>query len=199
MPKYYAVHKGHVNDVIHDNWEECKQNINGVSLAKYKSFPTYEQAKAWLDSFQSKEVTESFNMSIYTDGSHSKGVGGWSFIVVENDVITNSEYGKVPYSKVTNNISELYAIMKALEYCLGKSCIIYTDSNYSINSLTDWKHNSGITNLPNRSLIEQVYKLWIKCNSNGNKVGFSHVEAHKKNLFNNEADRLANLGRMINE
>ena len=44
-PKYYVVWAGHDTGVF-DSWEECKLQVEGFNGARYKSFPTREQAVA---------------------------------------------------------------------------------------------------------------------------------------------------------
>lgn len=47
--KYYAVKIG-VNPGIYTTWDECKEQINGFSGAKYKSFKTEQEAQQYLNS-----------------------------------------------------------------------------------------------------------------------------------------------------
>jgi ribonuclease HI len=47
--KYYAVKIG-INPGIYTSWEECKEEINGFSGAKYKSFKTEQEAQQYLNS-----------------------------------------------------------------------------------------------------------------------------------------------------
>lgn len=46
-PKFYAVRVG-VTPGIYKTWAECEPMIHGVAGAKYKSFPTLEEAEAYL-------------------------------------------------------------------------------------------------------------------------------------------------------
>ncbi len=46
-PKFYAVRVG-VTPGIYKTWAECEPMIHGVAGAKYKSFPTFEEAEAYL-------------------------------------------------------------------------------------------------------------------------------------------------------
>jgi hypothetical protein len=45
-PKFYAVRKGR-NIGIYNTWEECEMQVKGVA-SEYKSFGTFEEAKAYL-------------------------------------------------------------------------------------------------------------------------------------------------------
>lgn len=46
--KFYAVRKGRTPG-IYLTWEECKAAVEGFSGAQYKSFPTFEQAREYLE------------------------------------------------------------------------------------------------------------------------------------------------------
>lgn len=48
MAKYYAVKKGRKTGVF-STWEECQSMVNGFKGAVYKSFPTFNEAQAYLD------------------------------------------------------------------------------------------------------------------------------------------------------
>lgn len=45
--KYYAVRVGKVPG-IYSTWDQCKEQINGVSGAQYKSFPTLAEAEHYI-------------------------------------------------------------------------------------------------------------------------------------------------------
>jgi ribonuclease HI len=112
---------------------------------------------------------------------------------------------------LTNQRAELYAIYKALkritenlEY--GK-IHIYTDSEYSIKSLTiwikDWKKNGwkSSTGKPvaNQDIIVKIDEILEK---NKRKVKFTHVYSHTgktdpQSLGNQRADDLANAGARL--
>ncbi len=48
-PKFYAVRVG-ITPGIYRTWAECEPQVHGVQGAKYKSFPTMEQAEEYLNS-----------------------------------------------------------------------------------------------------------------------------------------------------
>ena len=43
-PKYYVVWQGR-KPGIYLTWDECKEQVHGAEGARYKSFPTMEEAK----------------------------------------------------------------------------------------------------------------------------------------------------------
>ena len=56
--KYYAIKFGkNVEDVIVDNWEECKKLVIGYP-AVFKSFKTLKEAKKYLNSMTLEMVDE---------------------------------------------------------------------------------------------------------------------------------------------
>ena len=46
--KYYAVRSGKGGKGIYFTWEDCKRQVHGVAGAVYKSFPTLQEAQAFL-------------------------------------------------------------------------------------------------------------------------------------------------------
>lgn len=132
---------------------------------------------------------------IYTDGSSKDNIGGYA--VVTDNI---QYYGKVPFKICTNNKAELYAIKKALKLFSG-DLLIYSDSMYSINSLTiwykNWEKNNFINSnkqpVKNKNLIISIHNLM-----NNRKIELKHIKAHNGNKLNELADKLANKGRVEN-
>jgi ribonuclease HI len=107
----------------------------------------------------------------------------------------------------TNNRAELTAILIALEIIISTEkyteteFVIFSDSAYSINAVTDWIHNwkknnwmtAKKTPVKNKDIIENIYNLMMKIH----KLKFKHIRAHTGKLDvdsigNMNADRLAN-------
>ncbi|PIV61531.1 MAG: ribonuclease H, partial [Bacteroidetes bacterium CG02_land_8_20_14_3_00_31_25] len=44
VKKYYVVWKG-LNPGIYDNWNDCKEQVDGFENAQYKSYKTLEEAQ----------------------------------------------------------------------------------------------------------------------------------------------------------
>ena len=151
-------------------------------------------------------------MVIYTDGSAhpNPGPGGFGVIVLDKDKnFCNNNYQLVEvYSKqfttnTTNNEQELKAILYAfLKYGIKPNPndftqipIIYSDSAYSINTLTNWCFNwakngwiKSDKKIPeNLELIKAFYNHWQK----GYRIEFRKVKGHKGEKWNEYADLLA--------
>lgn len=219
MSKFYAVAKGRSTGIF-SSWNEAKTLVDGYTGAKYKSFPTRNEASEWLTNPTTTVIPKSVvnfgynpqaepeltrvqhdpnSVVIYTDGSCIDQVGGWAYVIVDNATRKQIayDYGRVPVKRCTNNIAELYAIGKAIRsQPVGTKIQLFTDSKYSINSISvwviNWIKNGWITSkgepVENKKLIEKVYKM-------SDNVSFVHVKAHVGEPHNELADELANRGR----
>lgn len=141
---------------------------------------------------------------IYTDGSaigtSSNFYGGWAAIVMKDKIVIDILKGsKFPS---TNNEMELTAIKEAVLYIskldrpkFGGSYVIYTDSNYSLMSVTVWCKqwmingwkNSKKEEIKNKELIQEIIKL-IQENS---YIEIKKVKGHNGNIGNEMADDYA--------
>lgn len=197
MVKYYAVLIGH-HPGIYTDWPTAQQQVYGFSGAMYKSFHSQEEAERYMNSGR-REIGSSVQAGqqglvpsvrrhvIYTDGS---GNGGFGLVALLADGVEYRAYGRVPF-QATNNMAELYAIFVGLSLFPGDA-LIYTDSNYSIGSLTttaDERTLSGNWNLPNGWLIKATAEL-----KTGRQIEFAHVSAHVGINYNEQADGLATQG-----
>lgn len=147
---------------------------------------------------------------VYTDGSCMKGKGGPRCgygVYFPNEELSNMSK-KFTNAPLTNQRAELYAIYKAIKKITKKIDFnrieIYSDSEYSIKSLTEWivswKKNGWKTankkEVLNQDIIKKIDKKLQKYNG---KINFTHVRAHtgktdKHSLGNAEADKLATSG-----
>lgn len=203
--KYYVVIVGKVPG-IYTSWEEAKLQVHKYPKAIYKSFNNEEQAVNFFlkSTARPTDIIHENPLSnktiIYTDGSFIDSLSGYGIVILMSNGDKYTAYGKVPLSKnnnTTNNIAELHAINVALSLMHDTrytDLIIYSDSNYAISCLTthihDWMEN-GWKNTPNRDIIEETYAKMFEKN-----IEFYHVDAHKKIKYNEEADILADQGRL---
>ncbi len=135
-------------------------------------------------------------ITVYTDGACSgngtdRAIGG---IGVH---FPNGEYSDISQkvcSPTTNNHCELLAIKVALEITKGKEKIIYSDSSYSVNSLTKWVNkwikDGSINTRPNNKLIIEIVELM-----KDGKTELIHIKrsTHQGNIT---ADFLATSGKL---
>lgn len=156
-------------------------------------------------------------IEVYTDGSFIKNKSGIK--CGYGIYFPNKEYKpigrKFTHTPITNNRAELYAILKAIILCNKvnkkrikkdktqiKEIIIYTDSEYSVKSLTIWYKNwikNGKKYL-NKDLIDLIIDAMKNVKFD---VKLKHVRAHtgkkdKHSIANNIADELAKKGANSN-
>ncbi len=128
------------------------------------------------------------NIEIYTDGSckNNPGFGSFGYIIYINGDFYMSYCESTSYM-TTNNIMELNGILYSLEmlYKLNlkyDKCIIFTDSQYAYNGITNWIH-TWIKNMWKTSESKPVLNidLWKKIWNiyrELNNVEISWIRAH---------------------
>ena len=132
---------------------------------------------------------------IYTDGacSGNPGTGGWGAVIIDQDDKQKNISGSE--KNTTNNRMELLAAIMSLKKIKTNSeVVIFTDSTYVKNGITEWMKNwkkNGWKNsskkpVKNKDLWEKLDKL---CEANS--VSWKWVKGHSTNEFNNLADELA--------
>ena len=132
---------------------------------------------------------------IYTDGacSGNPGPGGWGAVILDQDDKQKNISGSE--KNTTNNRMELLAAIMSLKKIKTNSeVVIFTDSTYVKNGITEWMKNwkkNGWKNsskkpVKNKDLWEKLDKL---CEANS--VSWKWVKGHSNNEFNNLADELA--------
>ena len=133
-------------------------------------------------------------LKIYTDGacSGNPGKGGWAAIILDgNGQSSISGYE----NKTTNNRMELMAPIMALKKIKTKSeIIIYTDSRYVKDGITEWIKKWKLNNWKNSNKKPVKNKdLWIKLDNfcQKHRVSWKWVKAHAGNKFNDLVDELA--------
>ena len=132
---------------------------------------------------------------IYTNGacSGNPGPGGWGAVILEEDKNQKNIYGNE--KDTTNNRMELMAPIMALKKIKTNSeVIIYTDSKYVKNGITEWIKNweKNGWKSANKKTVKNK-DLWIKLNDlcQKNKVIWKWIKGHSNNKYNNLADDLA--------
>lgn len=149
---------------------------------------------------------------VFTDGSYIKNKSSGLEKSGYGIYFPNGELPNISRSfthvPLTNQRAELYAIYKAIYYITTKLSVkkikIYTDSEYSLKSLTiwikNWKKNNWKTatgqQVKNTDIILNVDKLISDFRG---KIEFYHVNSHTGNtddfsLWNDAVDKLAKEG-----
>ena len=132
---------------------------------------------------------------IYTDGacSGNPGPGGWGAVIFDQDNKQKNISGNE--KNTTNNRMELLAAIMSLKKIKSNSeVIIFTDSTYVKNGITEWMKNWKKNGWKNSNKKPVKNKdLWVKLDKlcEANNVSWKWVKGHSTNEFNNLADELA--------
>jgi ribonuclease HI len=147
---------------------------------------------------------------VFTDGSFIKtrygSIGGYGVYFPNKDLPDVSE--PFYYKPITNQRTELYAIYKAIKLVTKllyfSKIHIYTDSEYSIKSLTLWidkweKNNWKTSNNKPVKNLDIILKINYFLKKYKNKIFFYHVMSHtgKQDFIsksNEVVDKLAKNG-----
>ncbi|MEJ7138864.1 ribonuclease HI [Amphibiibacter pelophylacis] len=136
-------------------------------------------------------------LTIYTDGAckGNPGPGGWGAWLQYGEH-SRELWGGEP--QTTNNRMELMAVIQALD-SLKRPCaaIIYTDSTYVRNGITQWIHNwkrSGWRTADKKPVKNA--DLWQQLDTAASRhtVDWRWVKGHAGDPGNEKADELANRG-----
>jgi ribonuclease HI len=132
---------------------------------------------------------------IYTDGacSGNPGPGGWGVVIIDKDNNQINISGKE--KNTTNNRMELMAPIIALKKIKSKSnVIIFTDSTYVKNGITEWikKWEKNGWKNSNKKPVKNK-DLWVRLNDlcQKNNVAWKWVKGHSGDKYNVLADGLA--------
>ena len=132
---------------------------------------------------------------IYTDGActGNPGPGGWGAVIFDQDDKQRNISGSE--KNTTNNRMELLAAIMSLKKIKSNSeVIIFTDSAYVKNGITEWMKNWKKNGWKNSNKKPVKNKdLWVKLDKlcEANNVTWKWVKGHSTNEFNNLADELA--------
>ena len=132
---------------------------------------------------------------IYTDGacSGNPGPGGWGAVIFDEE--NNQKNISGNEKNTTNNRMELLAAIMALKKIKSNSdVVIYTDSIYVKNGITEWMikwKKNGWKNASKKPVKNK--DLWIKLDKlcEKNNVSWKWVKGDSTNTYNNLADQLA--------
>ena len=154
--KFYVIRKWKKIWVFSSR-NECKEYVNWFSDAKYKSFPTKEDAelalKEWREKYYevknctkkkilSNENIPFFSESISVDAACSGNPGEMEYRWV--DLQTWKEIFHEKFNVWTNNIGEFLAIVHWLKYLWDDNRVIYSDSRIAILWVNKWKCKTKI-------------------------------------------------------
>jgi ribonuclease HI len=218
--KYYAVAVGR-QPGIYTQWfgdTGAQAQITGFKGARYKGFPTVEDAQAFLRQWRSlpqkrttptrktdgpstaERVADSQSTFvgrrvIYTDGSSlgNPGPGGYGVVIPSSEGDREFSGG---FRNTTNNRMELLACIVGLEQLNTPSVVVlYSDSRYVVDGITKgwakrWQRNNWRKTSGDKALnIDLWERLLDLCERHD--VDFIWVKGHAGNPGNERCDQLA--------
>lgn len=199
--KVYAIQCGFdaknnkkIENTIVNTWDECLKYVKGVKGAKYKSFESMEDAKAYLNEGNRmlKKSDENYPkdcLHAYVDGSYNSSDGRYSYglVCVKNNVVEyiESNAEKDTSEKNIRQIAgELKGAVKAVEYALKHNetkVVLFHDYEGIAH------HATGAWDRKEESSMEYYNKMQKLMNS-GIEVIFVKVDSHTGDLFNELVD-----------
>lgn len=206
MGKYYAVKVGLVPG-IYNTWEECKVNVHQCPNAKYKSFKTLKETKAYMDGEPIKrtpvehretQIISSKNKPLddteivaYVDGSYNPKTNQYAYaaiiILEDGKLIKLADIGKDKDAVSMRNVAgEILASEQAMLFALNngyKNIKIYHDYT-GIAAWCDgsWQASKSYT---------QGYRDRYREISKKVNITFQKVKGHSGDVYNDMADELA--------
>ncbi|MCU4502026.1 DNA polymerase III subunit epsilon [Acinetobacter sp. WU_MDCI_Abxe161] len=131
-------------------------------------------------------------ITLYVDGAcrGNPGLGGWgAYVITEQG--EHKLFGGEP--DTTNNRMELTAAIEGVSFCPADAhLIIWTDSNYVKQGITEWIHGWKKKNWKDVKNPDLWQKLDAVCA--GRNIEWNWIKGHAGHPGNEMADQLANLG-----
>lgn len=185
--KIYAVRKGRTTGIF-NNWEECKESVNGFKGAEFKSFSSETEAKAYL---KNEDLIHDLDkVTAYVDGSYNienEYIGSGVILIIGEEEVRLKKGIFDPNLKEHRNVAgEVLAAKMAIEYCIEhkiKDLKIY----YDYIGIEKWATNEWKTN----TKLTGEYKKYISGVKNKINIKFEKVKSHSGNVYNDIADKLA--------
>lgn len=163
--KFYVVWKGRQTG-IYSTWESCKEQVDGLPDAQYKSFESREEAEKALEKGYYQTIRKNkpqpsggtFNRhALAVDAAWNTKSGDMEY---QGVYLHNGErlFLKGPFPDATNNIGEFLAIVHALALLQKQNSTlpIYSDSMTAISWVRKKKAN---TKLEKTSRNAEVFDL----------------------------------------
>lgn len=198
VKKFYAVKAGRTTGIFM-TWAECQKQTIGYKGALFKSFPTEEEAKAYLSGAMPTvaavpaavpvSASAGIQYDIYVDGSYDDRLKkySWGFAVYQDDKLlhTANGVGTNEAAVATRNVAgELEATMEAVQWAEQQAVdrvVIYHD----YIGISEWASGSWKTN----NAVTQGYAAFIRPYLSW--VSFHKVAGHTGVAGNELADKLA--------
>ena len=131
-------------------------------------------------------------ITLYVDGAckGNPGLGGWGAYIITAQAEHKLCGGE---SDTTNNRMELTAAIEGISFCpVDAQLIIWTDSNYVKQGITEWIHGWKKKNWKDVKNPDLWQQLDAVCANR--KIEWNWIKGHAGHIGNEMADQLANTG-----
>lgn len=201
--KYYAVQNGK-NGVsgVYLTWEDCKAQVEGVPGVRYKSFPTLEEAEAFLTGAQELPAKASKAEEkppvpyregaavAYVDGSYHTGTGEFSCgaVLFYNGKRTDfsKKWSDPSLAEMHNVAGEIMGAVTVIRHC-AKEKIPAVEIHHDYEGVGKWATGQWKANKPGT----KAYASFCEKARQQIQITFYKVKGHSGDYWNEEADRLA--------
>ena len=132
------------------------------------------------------------SITLYVDGAcrGNPGLGGWGAYIIDGQEERKIRGGE---DHTTNNRMELTAAIEGILACPADAkLIIWTDSNYVKQGITEWIHGWKKKNWKDVKNPDLWKKLDATCQ--GREIEWNWIKGHAGHAGNEMADQLANQG-----
>ncbi len=192
--KYYAVRVGKNGPGIYETWEACKKQVFGVARAVYKSFPTREEAEAFIQGWENNREPAPEapwdGAVAYVDGSYDKATKDFSCGAVlfwQNEQVEFSQRFTDPEMAAMHNVAgEIMGARTVLDYCLEHG-IPAVEIHHDYEGLGRWADGSWKATKAGT----QAYAAACQRAAKTIKLRFVKVKGHSGDTYNDRADALA--------
>jgi ribonuclease HI len=185
--KFYVIRKWKKIWII-DSRDECKENVNWFSDAKYKWFSSREEAKLalqeWWEKYYEvknnakKEKVKTGDIPFFAESIAVDAACSWNPWEMEYRGIDLQTWKEIFHEKFriwTNNIWEFLAIVHGLKYLWSDDRVIYSDSRIAISRVNQWKCKTKINIIENSDFSRtldaiQWAEKWLKENWINHKI-----------------------------
>ena len=211
--KYYAIAAGR-QPGIYENWPDAQAQVAGFRGARFKGFPTRDEAETWMKSptftpaagkrkskTPSIPATADFSpkdgeVTIYTDGGarFNPGPGGYGIVIMDNGGKKELTGG---FRMTTNNRMELMGCIEALRHLefRDQPMTLYSDSSYVVNGIgkgwaKKWRRNGWIKSDKKPAMNADLWAALLDL-TDGLDITFKWVKGHAGHPMNERCDKLA--------
>lgn len=210
--KIYAVRKGKIVGIL-DNWDACREAVEGYPGAEYKSFKTMEEARTYmagipytiepvgkkqdqrvmsLDSVRSERSSVSAEILVaYVDGSYEhslqKYAFGCVFLLPDGTIYVENGSGvNLDTAKLRNVSGEMLGAMFAVRWAI-KNGFSQVELRYDYEGIEKWVTGAW----KSKTELTQKYAASMRKWMEAIRISFTKVAAHTNVYYNEMADQLA--------